>query len=252
MNTTELTTARWHLNNHARFPWGSDVSDAVLALINDKLGYPAPGTAIESLVPIAPLPASGAEPLIALCLGHGRAGDEGAVSVAGVSEEEYNLPLIEAIESRLIACGVRVVVIPFYEGNSYGEAMRWLAGHLLKLGVTAAIEFHFNASDGKARGHEVLHWKNSVRGVQLASCVLSALDLALPTHASRGLKPKTAVDRGALFLALTHCPVIIAESFFGDNPEEWERFDDIEEVPVLAGAYTNGILRFLEGQRQAA
>lgn len=39
-----LTTARWSLvNQPSAFPWGEDITTAVLELINDRLGYPPPG-----------------------------------------------------------------------------------------------------------------------------------------------------------------------------------------------------------------
>ncbi len=248
MNSPSLTTARWHLNNHSSMPWSADVSAAVLAVINDKLGFPAPGVKPEELVPIAPLPAWRPQPLVALCLGHGRAGDEGNVGAAGVSEEEYNLPVIEAVAELLKARGIAVIVIRFYQGNGYQTAMQWLAKRLLDLGVTAALEFHFNAFDREAHGHEVLHWSHSVRGVTLAQAMLDALDFAFPTHLSRGLKPKAATDRGALFLSLTHCPAAILEPFFGDNLEEWNRFDDPDEVRTLEQAYADGIASWIESQ----
>lgn len=249
MNASFLTIARWHLLNHGKVPWSPEVSRELVELIGDKLGYPAPGTPDHDLVPIAPLPASDSRQKIALCLGHGRAIDEGNVGYGGVSEEEYNEPLIEKVAARLGAMGIDVVTVTFYQGGGYESAMRWLAAHLLKIEATAAVEFHFNASEEhKARGHEVLHWESSKRGVGLAGCLNTALDIKFPDHPRRGLKPKSARDRGALFLSLTHCPAAIVEPFFGDNAIEWRRFDDPDESDLLADAYAEGIAAWVATQ----
>lgn len=244
MNADNLTTARWHLLN-SKMPWNASITPDVIELINDKLGYPAPGTPVSSLVPIAPLPAVTDSPYIALCLGHGRDGDEGNIGAGGVSEEDYNLPLIEELQAELSKRGIQSVIISHYAGNGYSAAMNWLASELKELGVTAAIEFHYNAYEGESSGHETLYWESSKRGITLAKSILQALDQEFPDHPSRGIQPKSANDRGALFLSLTHCPAVIAEPFFGDNPTEWARFSSADGVAQLVQAYANGISNWI-------
>ena len=247
MNTGLLTTARWHLLQHpSDFPWGEDITDELIDLIGNKLGFPAPSTPQETLIPIAPLPPKGTGHCIALVVGHARPVDEGNVGAGGVSEEEYNLPLVRKVAGRLEARGIKVIVITYIPANDYEPAMRWLAKHLLDNKATAAIEFHFNDFDGKAKGHEVLHWERSKRGITLAESVLESIDRKFPWHLSRGLKAKTSRDRGALFLSLTHCPACICEPFFGDNPAEWNQFDDFDEVERLADAYAEGIFAWIK------
>ena len=248
MNPDLLTTARWHITNRSEMPWGDVVTAELLALINDKLSYPAPGTNESALVPIASLPAVDASQHIALCLGHGRAGDEGNVGAGGVSEEDYNLPVINLVAGWLREWGIRVSIYSLYKGNGYDSAMSWLAQQMLVDGITGAVEFHFNAYDKKAKGHEVLHWKDSVRGVTLAQSILDALDEAYPNRVSRGLKPKSPKDRGALFLSLPHCPCALVEPFFGDNPAEWAQFDETGERALLAKVIAGGIRSWIRTQ----
>ena len=248
MNNEELTTARWHLVNSA-MPWGKITTAALLELLNDKLGYAGPDAPVE---PIAPLPALDARPLIALCLGHGRPVDEGNVGAGVVSEEDYNLPMMQALCGELARRGIRSICIEHYPPAGYQDAMVWLAYELERRGVTAAIEFHFNAANKTASGHEVLHWQNSVRGVTLARCVNESLTVHFPNHPNRGLKPKSHKDRGALFLSLTHCPACIAEPFFGDNPVEWLAFSSDAGLARLVAAYADGIEDFLQSQEVAA
>lgn len=248
MKTELLTTARWHMMM-GRMPWSEPVTSELLDLLNDKLGYASPGA---QAVPIAPLPETDVRPLIALCLGHGRPVDEGNVGAGGVSEEDYNLPLIQALCGELHRRGIRAICIEHYPPAGYEDAMIWLANHLKKVGVTAAIEFHFNAANKTASGHEVAHWERSVRGVTLARSINNALTLHHPGHPNRGLKPKSHKDRGALFLSLTHCPACIAEPFFGDNPQEWLAFSSDEGVARLITAYADGIQEWVESQEVAA
>ncbi len=242
MTKNGLTTARWILMNGKSLVAASGEGQAVLDLINEKLGY-APDGAPES--PIAPLPALNGKHVVALCLGHGRSDDEGNVGAGGVSEEDFNSPLIDLITDTLRGRGINVVVVKFYQGSSYTNSMIWLANELKRLGATCAVEFHFNAFNKVARGHEFLHWEHSKEGVKLAGHLLDAFDEEFSTHASRGLKRLNSKNRGALFVSLTHCPAVIAEPFFGDNPEEWRFFSKGPGLFRLMDAYVAGIENWL-------
>ena len=246
MNTEDLTTGRWHLMNVMDIPWEQSVTDSLLELINEKLGFAPPGVGEH---PIAPLPDFGVQQKVALCLGHGRSGDEGNVGAGGVSEEDFNLPLIQIVANLLRAQGVDVVIISYYQGNGYTAAMVWLAQELERLGVTLALEFHFNAYDKTVSGHEVCHWKGSKRGIVAAKFVNDSYTEHFPSLPNRGLKPKSPQDRGALFLSLTHCPAVILEPFFGDNPKEWGKMSRADSVIHLADANAQGILNYLAWER---
>lgn len=237
-----LTRAYWHLTE-GNMPWGQEVNKAVLDLINDKLGY-APASAISE--PIANLPDPQQPHKIALCLGHARPVDEGTVGAGGISEEQYNTMLIGMVATKLTLRGIPCVIFDFYPGESYATCMQWLAMQLIRQRCTAAIEFHFNAFDGKASGHEVLHWEKSKRGITLARSINASLTSAFPSCVDRGIKGKNHADRGALFLSLTHCPAAIIEPFFGDNLEEWTFFSRPENIDLLAESYATGIARWLE------
>lgn len=242
----DLFTVRFELMNKGAFPaLTSRVRDSLLAHLNDVLGH-APEK--YRPVPIAELPAAGSPQRIALCLGHGRSGDEGNVGAGGISEEDFNLEIIERVAALLRLAGVDIIVVSYYEGNGYTKAMEWLAAKMLREGVTAAIEFHFNAANKVARGHEVLHWKSSVRGVTLAKELLDSFTHYFPTQPNRGLKPRVHTDRGALFLSLPHCPSVIAEPFFGDCLADWRIFSSEEGKERLVTAYVAGIINWIQKQ----
>lgn len=243
MNTALLTQA-WQALTKRSLPADEPLS-AVIEFLADALHLvPSP----ETMQPIAPLPPIGSKQRIALCLGHARAGDEGAGSADGMSEKLWNKAIITSIAAHLRHAGIVVIPVYSYEGNGYGAAMKWLAQWLLEQGATAAIEFHFNAANTRAVGHEFLYWNKSVRGVTLAKDMALAFDEEFTESIDRGLKSITSADRGAAFLALTHCPACIAEPFFGDNSQEWNLFNSPSGIARLVSAYVAGITNWVASQ----
>lgn len=189
-----------------------------------------------------PAPSSGS-PLVALCVGHSRSGDNGAVSVGGVSEWDFNFEVANLTAGELRRHGLRARVVSQYDGSSYGQAMTWLAAHLRGIDADLAIELHFNAASESAQGFEYLYYHTSTRGKALAESLHAAQKQAFPFAVDRGTKSRAAGDRGVQFLKLTHCPAVLAEPFFGTNPEEWNLYSG--EKAKLAETYAAGVLSFL-------
>jgi N-acetylmuramoyl-L-alanine amidase len=190
------------------------------------------------------------EKRVALCVGHSRPGldgkpEGGARSATGVSEWEYNSRLARLIAEELHdAHDISSMLIDRYAGGGYGSAMRWLGRTLREEGdIALAVELHFNAADGKARGHEWLHWHSSAKGKRAALEMHLVFSNAFPQIPARGVKPKTSADRGAGFLQATHCPAVIAEPFFGDNPTDWKLAKDFPGS--IARAIARGIANAL-------
>lgn len=159
--------------------------------------------------------------MIAICVGHARPSDSGAISVGGLSERFVNTRLARQVLSKLEDKGIACEVIDVYQGSTYGAAMRWLGRKLKTLQATAAVELHFNSGVPTANGHEWLHWHDSVGGRYLAQALNRSMTAALPDHKARGLVVVDAKGRGAEFLRCTPCPAVIAEPFFGTNAQEW-------------------------------
>lgn len=168
---------------------------------------------------------------IALCVGHSRhingRRDGGAVAADGKTFEwEYNSDLADRIATILAQDhGLSAVIVDDYQGTGYTPAMKWLAGKLRSFGnIKLAVELHFNAANGTARGHEWLHWSTSTKGKRLATelHLAFAAEFSQAEFPARGVKRLTGADRGAEFVKLTHCPAVICEPFFGDNPQDWK------------------------------
>jgi N-acetylmuramoyl-L-alanine amidase len=187
------------------------------------------------------------ETLVALCVGHSRhingRRDGGAVSAGGVQEWEFNRDLAFEIERILREKGVQAFVLDDYRGSGYTDSMRWVASELRARKATVALELHFNAANGTARGHEWLYWGHSKRGKALADALRGAYAEAFPSAVSRGSKPRVSGDRGGEFLKLTHCPAVIAEPFFGDNPQEWQIA--ASGLTAIAEAMAEGLMDYL-------
>ncbi len=187
------------------------------------------------------------ESLVAICVGHSRhingKRDGGAVSFGGVSEWTFNRDLAFEIDRILREKGVQSFVIDDYRGSGYTDSMRWLASEIKAKGATVAIECHFNAATGTAKGHEWLFWQTSKGGKALATALRGAYEEAFPMSVNRGIKAKISGERGGEFLKLTHCPAVIAEPFFGDNAQEWQTASS--SVSTMAEAMATGICDYL-------
>ena len=192
--------------------------------------------------------------MIALCIGHSRyikgRRDGGAVSVGytaktsgmdvqaseRVSEWQYNRVLANHIQAHLERFQRQVMIVDQYQGDGYGAAMKWLAGHLKANKVEVAIELHFNSAGPTARGHEWLYWHSSAKSRELAKAteIEMTLQIAPDELPNRGVKPISAKDRGSDFLRLTHCPALIAEPFFGSNADDWKIATERKDKIALA------------------
>jgi N-acetylmuramoyl-L-alanine amidase len=184
--------------------------------------------------------------MIAICIGHSRSGDKGAVSVTGMTEHAFNTRLGNDVAALLTNIGHPVEVITHYEGHCYTAAQKWLGEYLKKQNATLAIELHFNSADNpKAQGYEYLHHEDSHRGRDLATALHSAHRVRFAGNVNRGIKPIAPGGRGFEFLRRTPCPAVICEPFFGSNEVEWTLYNKETGRDRLAEAYAAGIRAFL-------
>ena len=112
---------------------------------------------------------------VAICVGHSRKGDMGAVSCGHINEWTYNKKVAEYLKSDLQEHGISSFVVDNYGGTygSYTSAINWLTKHLKEKKASVAIELHFNAASSQdANGMEMLYWGTSRIGLSLAEYVL--------------------------------------------------------------------------------
>ncbi len=184
---------------------------------------------------------------VAICVGHSRKGDMGAVSCGHTNEWTYNKKVAEYLKSDLQEYGITSFVVDNYGGTygSYTSAINWLTKHLKEKKASVAIELHFNAAASQdANGMEMLYWGSSRIGLSLAEYVLQGCQKYFPLSRNRGAKGLSKGSRGATFLRNTHCPALITEPFFGTNWQDWIMFADQEAT--LSQAIALGVKQWAD------
>lgn len=156
---------------------------------------------------------------IAVVVGHGYGSDRGAYSKDGkVSEYDWN----EDLAKRIVSKVPDAVLV--YRDVPYSR----LPDKINSLGVSYAIELHCNAFNTRATGTEMLYWHTSPGGLSVAQRLQKAVVDVLGL-ADRGVKPRTASDRGANILRRTAMPTVIVETMFIDNPHDLRVATNLKE-----------------------
>lgn len=178
---------------------------------------------------------------VAICVGHSRSGDRGAVSFDGYSEHAFNTDVAKLVQ-RALPAQYKGVIFNKYAGNGYAAAMTDVAAQCRAVKAAIAVELHFNSAGPVANGNEWLYWHSSANGRELAAAFETEFTKEFPNSRKRGIKPINAADRGALFLKLTPCPALICEPFFGSNKAESAQYGANKQA--LANAYAAAIDRY--------
>ncbi|GKT11531.1 MAG: N-acetylmuramoyl-L-alanine amidase [Thiomicrorhabdus sp.] len=145
--------------------------------------------------------------LCALVIGHKKTSPGASNKASALSEFEFNDALAQQIEESAGTVHVQRVYRRTY--NSLPEDLNQLAPDFI-------ISLHCNAFNEQASGTETLYYHRSVKGKLIAEILNNNLVDALGLK-DRGIKPKSAEDRGGFLLKTTQAPCIIAEPFFIDN-----------------------------------
>lgn len=156
---------------------------------------------------------------LAIVVGHTRVAP-GASGISPINQSEYvwNTDLAAQITAAGTAAGITVKTFFRDVGGvsgAYAAVSQWGAG--------AAIELHFNAANGAARGTETLYGNVYAPSLGWATAVQAAMvrlynrGAGLPGN--RGLKRCPPHPRGGASVnALSNIPSCLIEPFFGDHP----------------------------------
>lgn len=176
-----------------------------------------------------------------LIVGHcAEAGDRGAVSPNGVTENEWNTDLIGMIPHGV--SGVNFVLEKYHAGG--GNVARFN-----RYNADLAIELHCNSFDNpKATGTEVLYARGIVvrrtQAQMIAGHIRDALLLPLRGDGGAvdiGNAPGNLAgfaERGAYLIWGMRCAAFIVEPFFISNPRDYQiaNGDKIEYAHALGDA----------------
>jgi len=180
--------------------------------------------------------------LVGICIGHSRRGDKGAENFfKTTSEWDYNNKVAVGLKKELKSIGIESKIYPVYKASGYTGAMGFIKRKLREDGATLALELHFNAYNGKARGCETLYTTNHPESKILATCIQESVLNGFYT-VNRGIKQLRRNKRGWLFVNNWTIPAVLCEPFFGDNKHDWLLFSNPKR---LAKSYAEGIQNFL-------
>jgi len=166
--------------------------------------------------------------MIALVVGHKSSAKGAKNPDFGVFEFDFNSRLAKDIQNK---CKEKTEII-------YRTTYKALPSNINAKNPEFIISLHCNAFNQQATGTETLYYHKSTNGKKLAKIIQKKLVAALGLT-DRGIKGKTAEDRGGYLLRYTKAPCVICEPFFIDNLLDFEtarqKYDD------LVDAYARGI-----------
>ncbi|REL30033.1 N-acetylmuramoyl-L-alanine amidase [Thalassotalea euphylliae] len=148
--------------------------------------------------------------LCALVVGHKKNNPGAKNQDAGLSEFEFNEQLAIDIERKVSSVTVQRV---------YRRTYRQLPSDIDELAPDFIVSLHCNAFNQQASGCEMLYYHRSQKGKAMADILQTKIQTALGNK-DRGLKARSAEDRGGYLLRYTSAPCVISEPFFIDNDEE--------------------------------
>jgi len=176
---------------------------------------------------------------LAVVIGH-NARSRGAVRKdTGETEYEWNGRLAKIMED--LACEYHLTLKVFRRtaGAGYYKQIRQVYAATDGWGADASIELHFNSSaNPKSTGVEMLS-SGSTRSLALAAAVQGQMVDVLGLR-DRGVKIRTAQQRGGPSLHWGRAPAILGEPFFGSNRDGLLATDEVSEMQTIARAYLRG------------
>lgn len=149
--------------------------------------------------------------LCALVIGHKHQSPGAVNEDSGTTEFEFNDALGRDIEARQDTVRIQRV---------YRRTYRQLPDDINELAPDFVVSLHCNAYNKRTAGSEVLYYHRSERGRQIAEILSVRLAESLRNR-NRGIRPRSAEERGGFLLRYTDAPCVIAEPFFIDNDDEY-------------------------------
>ena len=170
----------------------------------------------------------------ALVIGHKKTSQGAHNEKYNISEFDFNDKLTQQIGNHPDIVNSNIEVNRIYR-RTYNQ----LPHDINEYNPDFIISLHCNAFNKKASGSEVLYYHKSKMGKKIAD-ILNKQFKSLPNN-NRGIRPKSAEDRGGYLLMNTNAPCIIAEPFFIDNDTDYNNVV-IYSNEKLITAYVKAII----------
>lgn len=174
---------------------------------------------------------------ICISIGHSEKEQGATTKDSKTSEYMFNTALAHLVKDDLKKLGYGVVITNRLTDGG-GTGMTADVKAINATGADICVELHCNAYNTKAQGCEMLFWHTSEKGKQLAKTLQNRVVKVL-NNSDRGIKSIKVKGRGAKVLRETFMPMVIAEPFFIDNPEEFN--NAFNKLDALATAIAEGI-----------
>ncbi len=162
----------------------------------------------------------------ALVIGHKKSSSGASNKKMGLTEFAFNEKLAMEIEDEIKDVDIQRI---------YRRTYNTLPSDINELNPDFIISLHCNAFNEEASGTEVLYYHRSTKGKLMAEILNEKLVDALGLN-NRGIKPKSAEDRGGYLLKSTLAPCVIAEPFFIDNNSDLKVAIDNRDALIKAYA----------------
>lgn len=186
---------------------------------------------------------------LAILVGHSKDA-KGASSVAPLrmAEYDYNNEIAQLMFREAMAEGMEVAIF-HRDGVGVDGVGRAVDNWIAKDDIGCSIELHFNASNGTARGTEVLYDADPKGGEDFAKLALSELYKVFKREGKqqRGAKLLEYGDRGHRNLRVVHRPAILVEPAFGDNPDDAALLANLKQP--YAAALVRAAMAFMKLQK---
>ena len=190
---------------------------------------------------------------VVLDAGHGGF-DPGKVGINGVLEKDINLSITMKVKALLEEKGCKVYVTrdadvglyPAGATNKKSADMRKRVELITEQKPDIAVSIHQNSfPQENCKGAQVFYYVNSVEGKKLAEIIQEQLKVILADGNKRVAKSNDTY----YMLKKSNCPLVIVECGFLSNSQEAQLLTENEYQDKVADAIHNGIMQYLEKNR---
>jgi hypothetical protein len=256
MKKESPTTLRWLITNK----WGDPAAQPeALKLIDDIVGFPAPGNNINQSPVVTPPSGAGdgagspdVSPApnvtgggvairarkVALVIGHNSVA-KGAYADAPVSAFEYDF------HNRIVSEMLNLATVRNLEcrrflrtaGGGYNAEIDRVYRDVNGWRPDFVVEMHFNGGGGDYA--TMLHEQGNKLGALAAKAMLNTFAVRLGVR-PWGLMPRTINDRGGRSVVKSNAPCVLTEPFFGDHEDHVKRVNQFS-IDGMAVLYLDAI-----------
>lgn len=170
-----------------------------------------------------------------------------------IYEGEFNRKVVDTIAYKLAGEGIQFeILVPEDEDISLKERVQRTNDFYKNDKSCIFVSVHGNAFNGSAKGFEVFTSKGITRSDKIAEKFAIETAKMFPDMVMRWDLTDKDRDKEANFYVLkhTHCPAILTENFFFDNPAEAILMMSDEGIDKIAQAHVNAILKIENSDRQ--